>query len=86
MKSWRPSIVDIVIPPFDPNVMSPMRRRIGFMFLTLGFAVVIVGAFVSFEDYFFTAGSVFLIAGLVLVGSVRRSSEEPRDIRKLYGR
>ncbi len=79
------AIVEPTLRPVDPASMPPKRQRLGIVFLTLGFVVVVVGGFVAFGELLFVVGSMLILVGLFLLGRFWRFSEKPHDGRKLYG-
>jgi hypothetical protein len=83
----RETIIEPSLRPLDPEATSGRRRRFGLVLLATGFVTILVGGFSSsFGQWLFIAGTIFILAGLFLLGRFIRSShrEEKEDIRKLY--
>jgi len=57
------AIVAPSLRPPDPDATPPLKRRLGFALVALGTFALVVGAFVSFGQWLFLVGSVFMVVG-----------------------
>lgn len=83
----RETIIEPSLRPLDPKATSRRRRRSGSGLLAVGFVIILGGGFSpSFGEWLFIVGTIFILAGLFLLGRFMRVShrEEAEDIRKLY--
>ena len=85
VSSQNEAIVAPSLRPPDPDATRSLKRRLGFALLALGTFAVVVGVFVSFGQWLFLVGSLFMVVGSILLGRSRPLSKKSRDEHKLYG-